>query len=377
MKRDTRAVGVIGVPGYPCGVSKLITTTSLLAQAEGVGRSGSGGGYGTYSPTRAGDGGGYSSYSNYNKQRALARDMTQNPGKYIKTPAGAPAAPGAPRGPVSYTVLSQVKPAPTWRQQVEGHRSNLAGRPQEVLVEALASEDHARVFAALSFENEGKVSFPQGALARALNRTRSREVARGAALLLSRRKNTQAEDTLIKHIEQQGPGDATALELLMQMNSRRGKGVLMQRAAKADPSDTASLMAIRALAFQPGDDVIVLLRRLSGDWSEVVQKAAHESLELRQKAGLKSRVRYKPPPVGKSPEEVAFIPGSAGDPTGGATVIEVGGPGQPGAAGEAEGTHDGEGEIKAMMETDDVREAKERAAAARARSGLPPAPVNR
>lgn len=225
--------------------------------------------------------------------------------------AGAAGAPAAPTGPTfgsgRIVVYGDVPPVPTWKERVQESKQKLPVEDMDELTRILARDNAVDAFAALALEKDGRVRYPTATLIDTLNGTRHRIVARGAALLLSRRRDPEVDEALAEHIGRRRPADDMAVEILIQRGSKAGREQLKERASHATSSDRAGLLAIRALAFHQGPDVTLLLNRLRDDWSSDVQEAATGALTLRSRAGLSTRTAYKPPPVGAPPEAVARV----------------------------------------------------------------------
>lgn len=283
----------------------------VLAQATKVG---DGGGFGTYKPTRAGDGGGYTNYAAQQQANAAAASAAY--GNAPATPTGGPAAatgggPSRPTGPLTvFSSEDRRPPALSWRERVKLARRTLVQAGTEAIEAAAMGDDAVEAFAALSLDNDGVVSLPFRALVHSLDESGERQVAQGAAHLLARRGDEAALQALVNHVRDRGPVDDVAARLLLETGRRVGRSVFFTRASNARAGNPADILAIKALGIFPGDDITVLLRRLSGDWSETVQAAAKEALARREPLGYNTRGAYRPPPVGKRPEAVAALPGT-------------------------------------------------------------------
>jgi hypothetical protein len=201
---------------------------------------------------------------------------------------------GGGSGPIR--ILSAQTHVPTWGERIQEARRKLPLGDSKALLDILHGKDTAAAFAVLSLENEGKVRFKTELLAKLLNTTNTRMIAKAAALLLSRREDANI-DTLIRHIEKLGPADDLAVELLMRSRSRKGLPVLLQRASNATRKDAAGLLAIRALALYDGKNVTLTLNRLAQDWSEEISATAKKALAQRKKLGLEVKTAYKAPPT--------------------------------------------------------------------------------
>jgi hypothetical protein len=203
--------------------------------------------------------------------------------------------------------------AQTWIDQVQAIRIQLAAAGAPAMVEALQSGDDMRVFAALSMEYADRVRYERQELASVLASTGNREVAKGAAILLARRDTPEATRALVDHVRIGGPAQKAALEHLRRRSQGQDKDALLKIAAQPR-EDAASMAAILGLAFIPGRDVTVTLHRLRNDWAQGVQRAAEDALVLRRRLGMDTKAPYRAPPVGKRPEEVAYVPGTEADP---------------------------------------------------------------
>lgn len=165
--------------------------------------------------------------------------------------------------------------------------------------------------AVLEAYTEGDIDLPLKDVLR-IARKRSPRIISEAAVqgVIARAPKKGLPAFLKTQFETGRAGDGMALKWLLRNKMLPDRQALIVRASNAREDDPTSLLAIRALARVPGDDVSFMLHRLEADWSPKVKEAASLARQDRAKLALDRNDFYRAPVYGEKIQDLAWEPGT-------------------------------------------------------------------